>query len=128
MSKTSKIILTIIAVVIAAAILVTICYVIGQNNGKITLTVEVTHTDGTVKTFTVKTDAENIADALQKDGLIEGHQDTYGLYIDTVDGETASADDNRAWVFTRNGEEVNTAASSTPIADGEHYEFYILTW
>lgn len=128
MSKTKKIVLAVAAVIVVAAIVVAVCCFVNRDNGKISLTIEVTHGDGTVKTFEVKTDAENLADALLEEGLIEGHEDTYGLYIDSVDGETASADDNCAWLFTRNGEQVDTGAATTPIADGEQYEFFILTW
>ena len=116
----------VIAVLLVVASLLTLCCACGAS--KTEITVEVTHGDGSKKTFTVKTDLDTLGEALVEDGLVEGHNDTYGLYIDTVDGETASADDNCAWVFTKGGEMVETAADSTPIADGDPFEFYITTW
>lgn len=94
----------------------------------ITITVEVTHGDGTVRDFDITTGALYLSDALTQESLIEGHEDTYGLYIDTVDGETVSADDKAAWCFTKSGAYVDTGASSTLISDGDHYEFYIYNW
>lgn len=125
MLKKSKSIL-VVSVLLVAASLLMLCCACGAS--KTTITVEVTHADGTQKTFTVKTDLETLGEALVEDGLIKGHNDTYGLYIDTVDGETVSADNNQAWVFTKDGEWLETAADSTPIEDGDHFEFSITTW
>ena len=96
--------------------------VVGE--GQTTFTLMVTHLDGTVKSFTVKTDAKTLGEALLAHGLIAGDESQYGLYIKFVNGIRADYDlDQRYWNFTKNGEYMMTGADMTEIADGECYEF-----
>lgn len=90
--------------------------------GAITIALEVKVEEQSV-TFTVHTDKDNLADALLEHGIVEGEMSTYGLYVKTVNGITADYDvDASWWNLQKNG--VDTlGASSTKIADGEHYEF-----
>ena len=75
-------------------------------------------------TFTVKTDAKTLGEALLAHGLIAGDMGDYGLYIKFVNGIRADYDlDQRYWNFTKNGEYMMTGADMTDIADGECYEF-----
>lgn len=75
-------------------------------------------------TFTVKTDAETLGEALLALGLIDGDAGPFGLYIKKVNGITADFDvDQSYWAFYKNGEMMMTGADGTVIADGEHYEF-----
>lgn len=75
-------------------------------------------------TFTVKTDAKTLGEALLAHGLIAGDMGDYGLYIKFVNGIRADYDlDKRYWNFTKNGEYMMTGADMTDIADGECYEF-----
>lgn len=71
--------------------------------------------------ITIHTDAENLADALIENKLAEGEEREYGLYIKTVLEKTA--DDAHFWSIEQNGEMLMTGASTTPIADGETYDF-----
>ena len=88
-----------------------------------TITVEVVHKDESHKDFTIQTDAENLRGALeQQEGLIAGSDSEYGLFVETVDGETADMDAQEWWCFTKNGEMLPTGVDDTMIADGEHYE------
>lgn len=87
-----------------------------------TLSITVTHGDGTEKSFTVKTNEEFLASALENEKLIEGTQGEYGIWITAVDGETADEDAQQWWCLTKNGEMLMTGADMTPIADGESYE------
>lgn len=74
-------------------------------------------------TFTLKTDKENLADALLEHKLVEGEDGPYGLYVKKVNGILADYDINKAyWGLNKNGEMLMTGASDTKIADGEHYE------
>ena len=67
---------------------------------KATFTFKVTHADGSVKTFEVKTNAETVGAALLAEGLIEGEMGDYGLYVKIVDGETADYNvDQSYWAF-----------------------------
>jgi len=74
-------------------------------------------------TFTVKTDKENLADALLEHKLIEGEDGPYGLYIKKVNGILADYDVTKSyWSISKNGEMLMTGASDTKITSGEKYE------
>lgn len=91
--------------------------------GGITITVEVINKAGESKEHEIKTTGTTLADALLEAGLVEGTTDEYGLYITTVDGELADySADQSYWAISKDGEYLMTGASSTNIADGEHYE------
>ena len=92
-------------------------------DGAKTVTVDVIAGDKTV-TFTVKTDKENLADAMLEHSLVEGDNDQYGLYIKKVNGILADYNiDKSYWSLSKNGEALMTGASGTTIKDGEKYEF-----
>ena len=93
-----------------------------QNNEAVTFTVTVIGPDGTSTDHTVTSDAANLGDALLKEGIIEGNEDQYGLYITAVDGETADESKQQWWCVTKGGEQVNTSVSEAPIQDGDQYE------
>ena len=90
--------------------------------GAKTIAVEVIHKDESKKTLTIATDAEYLRGALEQENLISGDETEYGLFVKTVDGETANADAQEWWSFTREGVLLETGVDSTPIEDGEHYE------
>ena len=84
---------------------------------------QVVHGDGSSKDFSIQTDAENLRAALeQEEGLIAGSDSEYGLFVETIDGETANSDNQEWWCFTKDGEMLMTGVDDTMIADGEHYE------
>lgn len=94
-----------------------------DNTAGITITVEVINSAGTSTEHSVTTTATNLGDALLESGIAEGSVEEYGLYITTVDGETADWNTDQAyWALSKDGEYLMTGASDTPIADGEHYE------
>ena len=84
------------------------------------ITLKVVHGDGTEKEFPITTTAATLGDALVAEGLVEGEESSYGLFITTVDGETAGG--NQWWCITQDGQMVETGADTTPIADGDHFE------
>ena len=90
----------------------------------ITITLEVVGPDGTSKEHTVKTDSsKNLRQALEGAGLISGEEGAYGLYVKVVDGITADYDiDGSWWSLTKEGE-LCSGVDSTPIADGDKFEF-----
>ena len=90
--------------------------------GDKTIDVVVVHGDGSEAAFQYQTDAEYLGDVLTENGLVEGTESTYGLFITTVDGETADDSLQQCWCITREGEMLSTGADQTPIADGEQYE------
>ncbi len=92
-------------------------------NGAKTVQVEVKAGEQSI-TFTVKTDKENLADALLEHGLVSGDESAYGLYIKYVNGMRADYDKDQAyWGLTKNGETMLDGASSITELDGAHYEF-----
>lgn len=85
-------------------------------------TFEVTHDDGSIKTFEITTDAETLAQALTKEGLISESAQSPGLY-DTIDGEYADWSDNESWwCISKDGESLSVGMQETPVEDGAHYE------
>ena len=116
---------------ILAAALVVLCVlaaILYQNfkpettKGSKEITVTVIHADQSEKDFTYHTDAEYLGEVLLAEGLIDGEDGDYGLFVTTVDGEIADDAEQQWWCLTKNGETVNTGVDLTPIADGEHYE------
>ncbi len=93
------------------------------NGTEITITVAVINKAGETSEHEIKTTATDLGTALVESGLVEDNQDSYGLYILTVNGETADWNvDQSYWSLSKNGEALMTGASATTIADGEHYE------
>ncbi len=97
----------------------------GAQAGDKHLEITVTHADGTVKSFDLNTDAEYLWDALYTTRLVDGTDSEYGKWVTTVDGETADEANGQYWTYTKSGEWVMTSIDTTPIADGESYEFSI---
>ena len=59
---------------------------------------------------------------LTEEGLAEGTEGPYGMFITTVDGETADDSKEQWWCITKGGEMVNTGADQTPIQDQDQFE------
>ena len=98
--------------------------VIGQ--GAVAFTVEGQGADGKTVTFTVNTDEETVGAALLKLGVIAGDDSEYGLYVKTVNGETADYDtDGTYWGFYINGEYAMTGVDATTLEAGATYAFRV---
>ena len=97
-----------------------------QEGGK-ALVVTVVHGDESSKDFSFTTDAENLRTALEEQKLIEGTESEYGLFVTTVDGETADEAQQQWWCFSKDGEDLVTGVDDTMIADGEHYDITLKT-
>ena len=93
-----------------------------------TVVFEVSHLDGSRNSFTLMSDCETLGELLAANELIDGEDGPYGLYVKTVDGETADEAQNQWWCFTKDGEMLMTGVDDTVIADGEHSEAAILTY
>ena len=92
MSKQKKTTLILVAAVLILAILLGTVYFLTREDpvaGDKTITVEITHGDGTVNTVEIQTDAEYLRQALEQENLVAGEDGEFGLYILTMDGETA---------------------------------------
>ena len=92
-------------------------------------TITVVHSDGTEKTFDCYTDEEFLDKALLADGIITGHEDQYGLVIDSADGEEAIWERDSAYWSLYIGEEyATTGISQTPVYDGSTYKLVYETF
>ena len=95
--------------------------------GSKSLLIEVFHGDGSRKAYPVRTDAETLRQACEEHSLIAGRESEYGLYVLTVDGETADESIQQWWCITKGGEEHFYGVDDTMIQDGEQYEFTLKT-
>lgn len=129
MSKNTKKIIAVLVllVLVAAAVFAYIGFSPKANAGGKEIAVTVIHGDGSEKLFELSTDAESLRDALEPEGIIEGSESEYGLFVTTVDGETADDSLQQWWCFTKGGESIMTGVDDTMIADGEQYEITLTT-
>lgn len=118
------IIIGIAALVVLAAAFTSIYFLAIDKpvGGEKDITVEIVHSDETVKTIEINTDAEYLRQALEEKDLIEGTESSMGLYVITVDGETTDDTQQQWWCFTQNGESMTTGVDTTPIEDGDNFE------
>ena len=92
--------------------------------GSKTITVEVVHKDESTKEFIYQTDEDYLGEVLLTEGLIQGEEGPYGLYITTVDGEDAIYEaDQSYWAFYQGEEYAVQGVDQTPIADGDEFSF-----
>ena len=97
-----------------------------QTNDPAAFTVEVQGADGKTVTFTVNTDEETVGAALLKLGVIAGDDSEYGLYVKTVNGETADyGTDGTYWGLYINGEYAMTGVDATTLEAGATYAFRV---
>lgn len=86
------------------------------------ITFRVTHDDGELKEFELKTTKSTLAEALIDENLVEESAESSGFY-DVVDGEKADWDvDEGWWYFTCNGEGLTVGIEEAELVDGAVYE------
>lgn len=132
MSKTAKrnlIVVCVLVILIAGAIVAYTLFSAKPVEGQKTITIDVVHKDGTTKTFTVKTTEEFLRGALEQEDLISGTESEFGLFLETVDGETVDSANQEWWCLTQDGQSLMTGVDATPIRDGDHYEItFTIGW
>lgn len=67
-------------------------------------------------------EAKYLGEVLERENLVDGESGEYGLFITTVDEETADDSKQQWWCITKGGEQVNTSADQTPVSDGDAFE------
>ena len=93
-------------------------------SAKTSFTVVTTDLDGKETTHEIKTDAATVGEALLAEGLIDGEDSDYGLYITTVNGITLDWEkDGKYWAFYIDGEYAMTGVDATEITEGATYAF-----
>lgn len=94
--------------------------------GQKTVTVRVIHKDQSERSFEVTTEKEYLGEILRDEGIAEGEEGPYGMYIVSADGETADEANQEWWCITKGKEQMNTSADKTPVMDGEEYELTLM--
>jgi len=125
MSKKNKSILVGVAILLVLVIAALVVYNVTRPQaqaGTKTITVTVVHKDESQKEFKITTTSENLRGALDQENLVQGSESDYGLFIETVDGETADSANQEWWAVTKDGVMTETGVEGVMIADGEHYE------
>lgn len=90
--------------------------------GTASFQVVVTDLEGTETTFDFTSDKAMVGEVLVDEGLIEGEQGPYGMYIKSVNGVTLDWDrDQKYWSFYVNGEYATAGVDQTEITDGAVY-------
>ena len=90
--------------------------------GTKTVMVKVSHSDQSTNEFKYQTEEAYLGEVLKNEGLVEGEDGPYGLFITSVDNEKADDSKQQWWCLTKGGEQVNTSADQTPIEDGDVFE------
>ncbi len=121
--------ITVLCVLLGAALIAAIAF-FGKNaaeqrkEGKVTFTFEVVDAEGKTTSFTVTTEKTYVGEALLDEGLIEGEEGPYGLYVKYVNGIRADYDlDGHYWAFYVNGEYGTVGCEQTVAEDGAVYAF-----
>lgn len=122
--STKKIVLALVALVAVIAILIGVYSATKEQptEGQKVITVAVVHGDGSEKEFEYETTKEYLGEVLKDEGLVEGEEGDYGLFITSVDGEEANSANEEWWCLTIDGESSMTSADQTVIEDGDHFE------
>lgn len=90
--------------------------------GAVSFPLTIVDKEGSEINITVNTDAETVGEALLENGIVEGEDSEYGLYITHVNGIAAIYEEDATyWAFYINGEYAMTGVDTTPIVDGETY-------
>lgn len=126
--STKKTVIAVIALIAVIAVLLCVYqFTKGSTTaGNKSITIDIVHKDESVNTFEVKTDREYLGEVLKDEKLVEGEKGQYGMFITAADGETADDTNQEWWCLTKGGEQLNTSADTTPIADGDKYELTLM--
>lgn len=89
---------------------------------KVTFTVTVVDEEGNETAFEIETTKKMVGDALMEEGLLEGEESQYGLYIKAVNGIVADYETTGTyWAFYIDGEYALTGVDQTEIEEGVSY-------
>lgn len=89
---------------------------------KVSFTLVIVDDQGNETTQTIETTRTKVGDALLDEGLIEGEETEYGMFISKVDGIYADYNETGTyWSFYIEGEYAMTGVDQTDIVDGATY-------
>lgn len=93
---------------------------------EVSFTFVVVDPDGVSTTFEITTEEETVGAALIAEGLIEGEEGPYGLYVKTVNGVTVTyEEDGKYWAFYEGDVYASAGVELTPIEPGATYSFRV---
>ena len=122
--KNKKLVLAMSAGLIILIALFSALFILSRPNteqGSKQIGVTVVFADKSEKEYTIKTDAEYLADALLEEKIIE-EKSKDGMYT-VIAGERADYTlDGSWWCLSVNGEMASVGINDQPITDGENYE------
>lgn len=129
MTQKKKVLLLAGAVVVIAAVMLGVWFAFAPQGtaGNKDFGLTIAYADGTSDELSISTSQEFLRGALEDEGLIEGTESEYGMYVTTVNGVTADKSQQQWWCFTKDGETLTTGVDSTPVADGDHFEITLTT-
>ena len=130
-SRQKKISVITVAFVIVLAIAAFVCWASFEPQALESVksvTVTVTHSDGSVRSEQFETTAKLLSDALEDHIDIDGEESEFGFLLKAVDGEYADNAEGVWWVFDVNGVRGEYGADAQPIADGDEFSFYTVTY
>ena len=97
-----------------------------QTGETVSFTLEVVDAEGNKETTTVETTEKTVGAALLKEGIVEGEDGPYGLYIKKVNGIFADYETSGTyWAFYVNGEYATTGPDQTDIEANATYTFKV---
>lgn len=89
-------------------------------------TLTVTDREGVETIFDIQTEKKTVGEALIDEGLIEGTEGEYGLYITKVNGiEAIYENDGTYWAFYINGQYATSGVDTTDVEDGARYDLKV---
>ena len=118
-----KILIAAVALVAVVALLLGIWWFTrpAPEDGGKTITVTISHKDGTDNTYSWQTNAKTLAEAMNEKGLLG--EDVDGMYY-TIDGETTDYNvDQSWWCLNVNGEMAMEGANTIVINDGDDFHW-----
>ncbi len=118
---------------VLSLVLVALVLTLAGCSKKTKITVDVVDAAGEKTTYEIKTNAENLYDAIVEDGQITlgGYTGDYGYYLESVNGLDADYEaDGAYWAIYVNDEYGMFSLDQQPIADGDNfklaYEVFVL--
>ena len=120
---------SLIAVVLIAAMVLSLAACGSKDEtpasaGSKSFTFEVVDPDGKTESFDITSEAATVGEALMAQGLVEGEEGPYGLYVKTVNGITLDYETHGMyWAFYVNGEYGMSGCELTEIEHDATYAF-----
>lgn len=129
--KNKKLIVAVIALVAVMGIMAGVWFATRPETqeGAKSITVTVVHKDGNEVVKNYDTDEEYLGPLLVAEGLVQGDEGEFGLYITAVDGEAADSAEQGWWAVYIGEESAMVGIDQIPVTDGGTYKLvYTIGW